>query len=92
MLTAQPFAATPRTDSSVSGSSHSDSLEKKPEDEADAQGWATASAPHPSLVWWRRAVLPSLPWVVRFLSFFYIGCVCECVCVREIKLLMPCMT
>ena len=22
-------------------------------------------------VWWRRAVLPSLPWVVRFLSFFY---------------------
>ena len=21
-------------------------------------------------VWWRRAVLPSLPWVVRFLSFF----------------------
>ena len=43
MLTAQPFAATPRTDSSVSGSSHSDSLEKKPEDEADAQGWATAS-------------------------------------------------
>ena len=22
-------------------------------------------------MWWRRAVLPSLPWVVRFLSFFY---------------------
>ena len=21
-------------------------------------------------VWWRRAVLPSLPWVLRFLSFF----------------------
>ena len=21
-------------------------------------------------VWWRRAVLPSLPWVVHFLSFF----------------------
>ena len=24
-------------------------------------------------VWWRRAVLPSLPWVVCFLSFFYTG-------------------
>ena len=24
-------------------------------------------------VWWRRAVLPSLPWVVRFLSFFGTG-------------------
>ena len=23
-------------------------------------------------VWWRRAVLPSLPWVVRFLSFFFV--------------------
>ena len=22
-------------------------------------------------VWWRRAVLPSLPWLVRFLSFFF---------------------
>jgi len=38
-----------------------------------AQHWAR-SAPHTPLlkipVWWRRAVLPSLPWVVRFLSFF----------------------
>jgi len=24
-------------------------------------------------VWWRRAVLPSLPWVVCFLSFFLLG-------------------
>ena len=37
-------------------------------------GWATASTNHTPLlkipVWWRRAVLPSLPWVVCFLSFF----------------------
>ena len=43
-------------------------------EEADPPGWATASASHPPLlkipVWWRRAVLPSLPWVVCFLSFF----------------------
>ena len=43
-------------------------------EEADSPGWATASASHPPLlkipVWWRRAVLPSLPWVVCFLSFF----------------------
>ena len=31
-----------------------------------AQHWALP-------VWWRRAVLPSLPWVVSFLSFFYTG-------------------
>ena len=24
-------------------------------------------------VWWRRAVLPSLPWVVRFLSFYWLA-------------------
>ena len=31
-------------------------------------------------VWWRRAVLPSLPWVVRFLSFFFVlpkSCSCR---------------
>ena len=43
-------------------------------EEADSPGWATASASHSPLlkipVWWRRAVLPSLPWVVCFLSFF----------------------
>merc|ERR1712185_191238 len=43
-------------------------------EEAGSPGWATASASHSPLlkipVWWRRAVLPSLPWVVCFLSFF----------------------
>ena len=45
MLTAQPFAATPRTDSSVSGSSHSPSLEKKPEASHSVSHSATGPSP-----------------------------------------------
>ena len=76
MLTAQPFAATPRTDSSVSGSSHSDSLGKKPEEEADAQGWATASTTLLSLKSLCGGGVPSshpsLGLSVFFLSFFFL--------------------
>ena len=45
MLTAQPFAATPRTDLSVSGSAHSPSLEKKPEASHSVSHSATGPSP-----------------------------------------------
>ena len=45
MLTAQPFAATPRTDLSVSGSSHSPSLENKPEASHSVSHSATGPSP-----------------------------------------------
>ena len=57
MLTAQPFAATPRTDSSVSGSSHSPSLEKKPEASHSVSHSATGPSPgdgcQPGIRSWR---------------------------------------